>query len=250
MPFLFFKNPKLIPCESISSTNKLAWEKLKNNEAQHGDIILANYQTQGKGQTNNSWFSSPGANILMSVICKDLNLPAAQLPKFNMLVSLAVHHFISFYFPKSTHIKWPNDILINSKKVAGILIETSLQGEAVKNAVIGIGINVNEEKFPLGLEHAASFFTLSLKHYPMLDLVNQLIVNLDTQLFKLKTMEIDDLISVYNSKLFGMDVKRYFRKDNFTFEGIIKGVNSHGQLRIETENQLQLFNNKEIEFVF
>ena len=144
MSLQFFQKLKFYTMDSIESTNELAWKRLKTNLAHHGDVIVANYQSKGKGQNSNSWYSSHGTNLLFSFICKDIHLKATQLPALNMAVSLAIYDFLNFYFPENTKIKWPNDLLINDKKIAGILLETSLQGDWVKNAVIGIGINVNE----------------------------------------------------------------------------------------------------------
>jgi BirA family biotin operon repressor/biotin-[acetyl-CoA-carboxylase] ligase len=247
---LFFKSLKIISIETLESTNELAWLKLKNREAEHGDVILANYQTKGKGQSGNHWYSSPNANILASIICKDVNCRMGDLPKINMLVSLALYHFIRPYFINKVSIKWPNDILVDQQKIGGILIETSVQGECIKNAVIGIGINVNEGKFPSHLTQACSFYTINHKHYAVLELIPELLGKLDEYLSKLKYISLNELIKDYNEALFGMEVKRYFRKGIIDFEGKIIGINSLGQLQINTKNGVEIFNNKDIEFIF
>lgn len=159
----FFKKIKILTFEELNSSNSKAWDRIKSNEAQHGDVILAQFQNSGKGQGSNSWYSSSGKNLLLSIICKDLNLSITKLPVFNMLVSLALHDTLRICFEARTYIKWPNDILIDDKKIAGILIETTLAGETIKNAVIGIGININESQFPHELPNAASIFTLTKK---------------------------------------------------------------------------------------
>jgi BirA family biotin operon repressor/biotin-[acetyl-CoA-carboxylase] ligase len=248
MSLAFFSQIKILTFGSVESTNSLAMKRLKNDEAQNGDIIKAGYQSAGKGQAQNTWFSTDGNNLLVSIICKNIHLKATELPKLNMLVSLAVHHCVDAFFYKETYIKWPNDILVNEKKIAGVLIETMLQGEYIKNAVIGIGLNVNEEIFPDDLTQACSFFTLTNKYYDLDSLLITLVEQLDIQLSKLRNADFEAIKKEYERVLFGMDTKRYFRIAHNKVEGKIKGINAIGQLCVEIDNELKTFNNKEIEF--
>lgn len=248
MPFLFFQHLKVLTYEEVESTNVIAMQRLKSGEAQNGDIIVAGYQMTGKGQAQNSWFSSKGNNLLVSIICKDIHLKASQLPVLNMLVSQAVHSVVSSYFDETATIKWPNDIMVNEQKIAGILIETTLQGEYIKNAVIGIGLNVNEDSFPENLTHASSFFSITNRYYNLESILNLLLEKLDFQLSKLKHSNFDEIKEYYEAVLFGMGTKRYFRQEEKKFEGIIRGVNNAGQLIIETESEIKTYNNKEITF--
>lgn len=250
MPLAFFSQIKILTFGSVESTNSLAMKRLKNDEAQNGDIIKAAYQSAGKGQAQNTWFSTEGNNLLASIICKNIHLKATELPKLNMLVSLAVHSCVDVFLQNNTTIKWPNDILVNEKKIAGILIETMLQGEYIKNVVIGVGINVNEEVFPDELPQACSFFTVSNKYYDLDTVLITLVDQLDSQLSKLKHVDFVDVKEEYERLLFGLDTKRYFRTAHNRVEGKIKGVNASGQLCVEIDNELKTFNNKEIEFYY
>lgn len=250
MPFNFFPQLKILTYEQIESTNTLAWQRLKDGEAQNGDIILANYQINGKGQGKNTWYSTDGSNLLLSFICKDIQIKATQLTQLNMLVSLSVFNTVNYFFPEITSLKWPNDIMVNEQKIAGILIETALQGEYIKNAVIGIGININEENFPEFLPAACSFYTLSKKYHDLDSVFNILIEQLDKQLSKLKISGFEEIREEYESVLFGMETIRYFRSGEKEFSGIIKGINGHGQLCVEVDGKIKIFNNKEIEFDF
>lgn len=250
MPFNFFSQFKILTYEQVESTNALAWQRLKNGEAQNGDIIMARYQINGKGQGKNTWYSSEGSNLLLSFICKDIQIKATQLTQLNLLVSLSVFNTVNYFFPEITSLKWPNDILVNEHKIAGILIETALQGEYIKNAVIGIGININEENFPEFSPAACSFFTLSKKYHDLNSVFNILIEQLDKQLSKIKNGGFEEIKGEYESVLFGMGTIRYFRSGEKGFSGIIKGINSHGQLCVMVDGELKIFNNKEIEFDF
>ena len=250
MPLTFFPHFKIISLDNVKSTNDFAMQRLKNNEAQNGDIIVAKFQDNGRGQFDNSWFSSPGNNLLVSIICKDIQINASQLPLLNMLVSLAVYNVLNNFFSDKTTIKWPNDILVDEQKMAGILIETTLAGQRVKNAIIGIGVNINEEIFPANLPNACSFFTLN-KKYQDIDLVLKMVLEqVDMQLCKLDQSKLTQIINDYESVLFGMGVKRYFRTAEKSFTGIIKGITNEGQLLVEVENKIKTFNHKEIAFDF
>ncbi|MFM9944069.1 MAG: biotin--[acetyl-CoA-carboxylase] ligase [Bacteroidia bacterium] len=244
----FFKQIKIITLPKVKSTNDFALQKLKSGDANPGDIIVAKYQEAGRGQNQSKWFSSDGTNLLLSFICKDIQLKTTQIPALNMLVSLGLFNVVNNFFNNQTTIKWPNDILVNEKKIAGTLIETSIQGDFIKNAVIGIGLNVNEESFPEYLPNACSFYTL-LGMYSDLDSILKIIIEqMDLHLSKLKQTPFEELKENYESVLFGMGAIRYFRNSQKNFEGIIRGLNSNGQLCVETENRIETFNHKEITF--
>ncbi len=248
MPNKFFIQHTLLSYNKVESTNTAAMTRIKSGEAHHGDIIRANYQLGGKGQGQNTWYSTEGNNLLVSFICTNLKLNASKLAVFNMLVATSTYSVINRYFPNRTALKWPNDILVNDKKIAGILIETILQGEFIKHAVIGIGINVNEQVFPFA--HAVSFTQLSGLFYNLDNLLHELTEQLNLELQKLYTSSFDSIKRDYETVLYGMNLKRYFRIENLTFEGIIKGINAQGQLCIEVDNEMKTFNQKEIKFDF
>jgi BirA family biotin operon repressor/biotin-[acetyl-CoA-carboxylase] ligase len=245
----FFKKIKILTFEELNSSNSKAWDRIKSNEAQHGDVILAQFQNSGKGQGSNSWYSSSGKNLLLSIICKDLNLSITKLPVFNMLVSLALHDTLRIFFEARTYIKWPNDILIDDKKIAGILIETTLAGETIKNAVIGIGININESQFPDELSNAASIFTLTKSYQNTETILSILIENIDKRLSHLN-YSFEEIQKDYEAVLYGLNLKKYFRSNNHQFEGSIAGVNEIGQLCISTSDGLKTFNHKEVSIDF
>ena len=248
MSLTFFPKIRIFTLDTVLSTNDVAINRLKTGEAQNGDILVAKFQKTGRGQMESAWFSSPGNNLLVSFICKDIKIKVSQLPVLNMLVSLAVYNIVNSFFPKKTAIKWPNDIFVGEQKIAGLLIETTLAGEQVKNAVIGIGLNINEEKFPDNLPDACSLFTLTRKFYDIDLVFTNLCKEIDIQLSKLNQAPFAQIKQQYESVLFGMQVKRYFRNAQTLFEGTITGVNSEGQLCVTTSKGPLTFNTKEIAF--
>ncbi len=109
-------------------------------------VIYTHNQTAGRGQRGNKWEAEPGKNLTFSMLLKDAAVSPAEQFFISEGVSLAVADFLSRYTDDIT-IKWPNDVYYRDKKICGMLIEHSLQGNKLKNSIIGVGININQEKF-------------------------------------------------------------------------------------------------------
>ncbi len=143
---------------TIPSTMDRAKEAAKE-DAPEGTVVIAAEQTAGRGRLGRSWISPPGS-ISLSLI---LYPTREQLPRLNMMASLAVACTVEKVYGLKTEIKWPNDVLIRGKKVCGILIESALRGHSVDWAVIGIGINANLDVSSL-TEFAATSLSAELGH--------------------------------------------------------------------------------------
>ena len=249
MPHKFFEKFTIYKFNELDSTNIFATQQLKLNKAAHGDVIIAGFQTKGKGQADNHWFSSKNKNALFTIICKDLNIEISSIFIFNIIVSLALYETFNIYLKnENIKIKWPNDILINNKKTAGILIESSISGNSVKNILIGVGININEDRFQLNLPNATSFFTLSSKKYETDEVIFTFLDILNNKLSYFNFSSNFNYKAEYLSKLYGINNKRYFRSNGNVFEGTIVDVNSNGQLLVDIDGKIKEFNNKEIDF--
>jgi BirA family biotin operon repressor/biotin-[acetyl-CoA-carboxylase] ligase len=128
--------------EELGSTQELAIHLAENNsEAVSGTAILAEHQERGKGRLNSRWIS-PSGGIWLSIILKP-NMPANKSPLLKFVAALAVCDTIARKTGLESKLKWPNDILINHKKVCGILLDIATKGSRIEYAVIGIGINAN-----------------------------------------------------------------------------------------------------------
>lgn len=133
-------NCKIIYFKEIDSTNDYA----KKNDFKETTLILADMQTKGRGQGNNIWYTMPGKNIIMTIV-KMPNCKISKLEGLTMKIAEKIKDVMKEKYNVELQVKYPNDLLLNDKKICGILTETILQGEIVKKLIIGIGFNVNQE---------------------------------------------------------------------------------------------------------
>jgi len=125
----------------IDSTNRYA-RQLAANGAREGEIVIAEEQTQGRGRLGRRWQSPPFANIYFSVILRPRLVPA-DAPQITLMAAVAVAEAVDSFITQSATIKWPNDILVGGKKLAGILTEATCDPKRVDYVILGIGVNVN-----------------------------------------------------------------------------------------------------------
>lgn len=133
-----------IYCDEVGSTNKYLLED--NPKLFHGTTIFSEFQNSGKGRINRPWLSNKEQNLTFSILLKK------SITKYNpghlsLAAALAVSTAIENLYQLKTDLKWPNDVLINNKKVSGILLESSSKGDEIEKIVIGIGVNANQTKF-------------------------------------------------------------------------------------------------------
>ncbi|RDI43016.1 biotin--[acetyl-CoA-carboxylase] ligase [Falsibacillus pallidus] len=142
--------------ESIDSTQKKA-HQLAYDNCPEGTLVIAEEQTSGRGRMTRSWHSPKYSGIWMSIILRP-NLPPQQAPQFTLLAAVAVVQALEEVCGLNPEIKWPNDILINGKKVTGILTELQAESDKINSIIIGIGMNVNskQEDFPEELQKIAT----------------------------------------------------------------------------------------------
>ena len=140
----------------LDSTNTYALKLLSQIRPKAGTLISADYQTTGRGQMGRDWHSAPGLNLCLSCILYPETNAQNQFA-ISMAVALAVRDTVAdFINQERVKIKWPNDIYVGDKKIAGILIQTSIHGNVIIYCVAGIGLNVNETDFPAELPNPTS----------------------------------------------------------------------------------------------
>jgi len=141
--------------DQIDSTNAEAKRQINSGTATDGMVITTDWQTNGVGQYDRPWSSERGQNIMMTLILKPNDLKAIDQFYLNMVVGVALQNIVAQYADTAS-IKWPNDIYIGDKKVAGILIQNYVQGAYIKSSIIGMGINVGQKKWPSDIPNPTS----------------------------------------------------------------------------------------------
>ena len=241
-----------IRLDSVDSTNRFAKELLSKTTPSEGTVIRTDKQYAGRGQFGSEWASEDGKNITLSVILYPKFLLAVQQFYLSVAVSLSVLEIIkSLIKDKKVTIKWPNDIYVDQKKIAGILIENTLNGIYLKESVIGIGININQEYFSSKLPNPTSIFLETNQKFDLDKIVLQLSSSLERHYSRLKSNKQKDLMIEYQNNLFRMgELSSFTSMENGEIvQGIIQGVEENGLLLLKINDQVHKFSLKQLSFL-
>jgi BirA family transcriptional regulator, biotin operon repressor / biotin---[acetyl-CoA-carboxylase] ligase len=146
---------ELIWLQKTDSTNQYLQDMLKKSKMPEGTMVIADEQTEGRGQRGNHWESSTGENLTFSFIIYPDFLELTNQFMLSKIIALALFDLLIGY-NENVKIKWPNDIYIGKKKIAGILLENVIKGTKISNTIVGIGLNINQKIFPEALPFASS----------------------------------------------------------------------------------------------
>ncbi len=232
--------------KQAGSTNSYALELKSTAVFKEGLVVTADFQTGGKGQRGKEWESNRGENLLLSAVIES-NISINNQFDLNILSSLAVMDSLKRYDIDS-QIKWPNDILVNKCKIAGILIQNLISKNRITHTVIGIGLNINQIEFTKFYPSATSIQKELGSIINISDVKDSLLNALQLRLENYRLNS--DLKEEYLSNLFQKDKVATFESNNQKFMGIIRGVTKSGLLQIETENSLKEFNLQEVKMLF
>jgi BirA family transcriptional regulator, biotin operon repressor / biotin---[acetyl-CoA-carboxylase] ligase len=250
MATLFIGQNKVFLPET-ESTNSYAIALLKNVKAIEGTVVYTHHQTQGKGQRGNIWIAEPQQNTTLSLILKPTFLNSKNSFYLSKITALALYDVLTESLASGQFdikIKWPNDMLVNSKKIAGVLIENSLLHDSLQWSVVGIGLNVNQRNFD-ALPEATSLNLLSSATFD-LDQVNESIFrHFEKWYLRLKKSEFRAINEAYHKVLFGLNENSEFEQNGKRFRGTIKEVNESGLLIVESDNRTLSFEMKEIRII-
>lgn len=248
-----FIGKNLLFLHEVESTNTYAMNLLRNVNAIEGTIVYTDNQTRGKGQRSAIWSSGIAQNLTLSVILKPHFLGIENTFYLSKISALAVYDVLTEILPISQFdikIKWPNDILVNRQKIAGILIENNFTNTLIQYSVIGIGLNINQVDFGEFERLATSLKLLTGKDYERNMILEKLCVNLEKWYFKLKENKLTLIDESYLNCLFGIHQTLNFTDINqVSFTGKILGVTKEGLLNVELADlRIKKFDIKEIKF--
>lgn len=230
-----FMGKQIVSLPSCHSTNDLMAQMSAKKQLYEGAIIITKHQTKGKGQRGNQWTSPEGQNLTFSVYLKPSFLKPSQQFELNRMVSLALLDVIKTLGNESkVFVKWPNDLILNKKKVAGILIENSIHQAGITESIIGIGLNVNqvENLLPTATSLAQQFE----QQFDLDKILLEIAQRLEHYYLILRGGDFRFIHELYESKLYLKDKVAYYEDRTGKFNGIIRKVYPDGVLEIEDEN--------------
>lgn len=240
---------KVIYYDELTSTNEMAGQLLREGKLEEGDVIRAGFQTKGKGHAGNHWESDKDKNLLITTLIRPPHFAAEQQFLLSMAVSLAVCDFL-YPFCDEVRIKWPNDIYAGDDKIAGLLLEHSLQGGLLRDSLWGIGININQEEFVSNAPNPISLVQLTGNAQKIDKLLDDLLEKLNLWYDILLEGDFQNIRNRYHDRLYGKDEWRPFRYQEKIILGRITGVSDQGILSLDQKEgePLQL-GFKEVEYI-
>ena len=230
------------------STNNYAANQLLTKRLPEGSVFIADSQIDGRGQASNRWESEPGKNLTFSILLYPDFLEISRQFELSKAISLGVADFLNENTP-DVSIKWPNDIYLENRKVAGILIENSIRINKISSSIIGIGLNINQKIFVSDAPNPVSLSLMTGLDYNLEDSLSKLCLKIDARYGQLCQGRFSQIDHDYTQILYRNGIWSRYSDNKGDFEGKILGVDSIGQLRIETKSgAINKYQFKEVSF--
>jgi BirA family biotin operon repressor/biotin-[acetyl-CoA-carboxylase] ligase len=236
---------QIIQLDRVDSTSNYVATLVSEGKARHGMVILAENQTNGRGQRGTIWQSESAKNLILSFYIEHKDLEISQQEALTHFTSIAIHACL-MKLGISSAIKWPNDILVKTKKIAGILIENQLRGTKITSSIIGIGLNVLQTKFDFS--GSTSVLCVLDKTIHKEEVFERLILELNNSYLQIQNKAYSQLKENYLNKLWLLGIESTFEVNNTFFKGIIRGTDAFGRLEIEDVDGIKTYDLKEIKF--
>ena len=233
--------------DTIDSTNTKAQE-LAEKGYQSGTLVVADKQESGKGRRGRSWVSPSGTGIFMTLMIKpDINPNNASM--LTLVAALAVAKAITSVTGEEALIKWPNDIVVNGKKVCGILTEMNAQFDYINHIVVGIGINVHNESFPEEISQMASSLMIEAggKRFHRAQIIAETMAYFEQYYDTfLKTQDLSALVREYDELLVNRNKSVRVLDPKEPFDGKAMGITPKGELIVDTWESRKLVSSGEV----
>ena len=227
---------KRIHKEQTDSTNNDI-RALALEGAPEGTVVSADVQTAGKGRRGRNWESSSGSSLLFSLLLRPDMKPDAA-PQITLLMAMAVTKAVCGLTGLDAMIKWPNDVVVNGKKICGILTEMQLKGGAIDHIVVGTGINMNQTSFPAELKQSATSLLLEKGVLPDREELLEKVMEAFGDYYGcfLQSKDLAGHMAEYNERLVSLDKEVKVLDPKGEYTGISKGINEKGELLVELQD--------------
>lgn len=235
--------------EEIGSTNEEMNRLILMEDLAEGCIIRTDYQHAGRGHAGSSWQSERGMNLLFSVLLKPDFLSPVSAFHISRIASLSLYEVIDSQCDEGK-IKWPNDLMVLDKKIAGILIENMVINNTISHSIIGIGLNINQTVFDISIPAPTSLKAEKGCHIDMNSLLFSFRSSLERWYNTLVAGHERMIMESYNQRLYWLGVKAYYRSAAGDFTAIIRDVLPSGELLLDTgKGDILTFGFKEVEYL-
>lgn len=241
----FSKNQ--IKLDETVSTNDFLLDLDKMTFIDSNVVVTANYQKFGRGKQIRKWESKKGKNLLLSILFKH-KLKLKEQFNFSVIISLALKDLFSEILDDRVFIKWPNDIIVNDKKIAGFIIENKSNNSMIHTSILGIGLNVNQTLFQNYNLEATSVIKLTKKESDV-DLIKDRLLFYLEKYYLLEDCAIENLHN-YNECLYAKNKDLKFKSKDKMFEGKILRVKKSGEIIIKTEKKEKTVELNDLEYIY
>jgi BirA family biotin operon repressor/biotin-[acetyl-CoA-carboxylase] ligase len=224
----------LIHISETNSTNNYLQSLCSKQKVEELTVVVADFQTSGRGQRGNSWESDSGKNLLFSIVIFPEFLEARRQFLISQIISLAIKEELDTY-TTDISIKWPNDIYWKEKKICGILIENDLMGRNISQSIAGIGININQETFHSFAPNPVSLRQITGKEFDLFEILKNIVLRIQSYYSLLKKGNTESIVCQYEMSLFRKEGMHRFKDTNGEFLARIICVEPEGRLILEDE---------------
>lgn len=231
--------------QEIDSTNTQA-KRLAEEGAAHGSVVVAEVQTVGRGRRGRNWISVGGSGIWFSLLLRP-DIPPDRASMLTLVAAMAVTKGIRRITGRQVMIKWPNDVVVDGKKVCGILTELSAQIDYVNHVIVGIGINIRGQQFPPELQEKATTLEQGQQHIDRAWLLEAVLEEFEAYYEKfVETLDVSLFQEEYEELLVNRNRQIQVLDPAGPYEGVARGINEKGELLVECGRGLVTVNSGEV----
>ena len=225
-----FIGRSIIRLKKVDSTNNYV-ASLPESDKVEGLVVVAEEQSHGRGQGARKWHSEPGKNLLATVLLRPLFLDASAVFILNKALALSVMHAIHAQVGRANaRIKWPNDVLCDGLKLAGILTENVVRGSQIVSYLAGFGVNVNQIHFPPEAGKPGSIQLIRGRETQVDDVLEAICSKLEAYYLMLRSGRFEEIAKEYDDHLWQSSVRIRLKGEETAFEARVKGVDAAGKL--------------------
>ena len=224
--------------EEVESTNSFLLNKA-NKFNSDGTILLAEKQTKGRGRKERVWYSAKGQNLTFSILLTSKKYLGKKFNLLNFTTSLSVAFALENLYQLKTELKWPNDVLVNGKKICGILLESTSQGNKIERVVIGVGLNVNQGLFQGNFNLEPTSVKLELGESVDREKLLAELLNTFEELIQKIDTNPDEIMKDWKDRCNLIGEKISVTEDGTTKYGIFDDLDEEGFLLLKTKNKIE-----------